>query len=494
MKSGKLLALLLSLLLASTVLASCVETGNKDNPETDTAQAATTVAVETIDENYVANLPDENFKGIEFNILCEGNFWATDANLYQEEDSDDPVDSAIFRRNAKVNEQFGVTIKVTPSADTTSALSNSVKSGDKAYNAVIARMPLIASSAANGNLLDLNQVDSIDLTKYYWDQGANAQLSIKNKLFYTIGDIMTTDDNATWTMMFNKSLASKYDLENLYGVVKAGKWTFDYFKTIVKEKGISSDSNGDGERNHLDTYAFATHMDMGYGFFYAAGLSFVQKDETDTPYIGNSNAEKIQAVLEYSVDIMRNDYTTLDAHKWVAVRPAAHELIAEAFVDNRALFFCEVLSTIIGFRSMDTDFGILPLPKYDENQAQYLTFVNPAASLVGIPLYWENDSYGHTSGVILEAMAYYGHEIISPEYYDKAIEGKSTRDVESIEMLDIILNNRMYDLGLINDWGSLASSYNGLVFNGKTDYASMYSSKSKAAIKKLEKFLTSIGE
>ena len=485
--------LIVILLAAVTVLSCFAACSDKKTPAATSEEATTepTETEETKDPNYIADLPEETFPG-DFNILCEGSFWATGGTIYQEEASDNPENNAVFLRCAKIKEQFGAEIMITESADTTSALKNSVKSGDKAYDAIIARMPLIASSAANGDLMDLKEVEGLDLSKHYWDQSANEKLSIGGKLYYSIGDIITTEDSATWTMMFNKKLAEAHDLENLYDVVKEGRWTFDYFYNVLKDSNVAQ-PNDKGEWDHLATYAFATHMDMGYGFFYAAGLSFIKKDADDIPYIDSSNSEKIQKVLDYSLKVMRDTQLTIDAHKWVHVRAAAHELIAEAFMEDRALFFCEVLATIIGFRSMDTDFGILPLPKYDEAQKDYATFVNPAASLVGVPVYQKNNSNARRSGVILEAMAYYGHEYIMPEFYEKAIRGKATRDVESLDMLDIIFTNRMYDLGLINDWGALASGYNNLVFSNKNDYAKQFKSASKAADKKLKQFLSKIG-
>jgi hypothetical protein len=488
----KAIVLTLAAMMLLSCFISCVETPPASTTAATEAvtTAEETTPEETVDERYVADLPEEKFEG-DFNILCEGSFWATTDAIFYEEASDNAELDAVWRRVDKIYEQFGAEIMVTPTADTTSALKNSVKSGDNSYDAVIARMPLIASSAANGDLMNLYEVDGLDLSKHYWDQSANAKLSIANKLFYTVGDIITTEDSATWTMMFNKKLAEALDLDDLYQVVKDGKWTFDYFYTVLKESGIAK-PNDQGEWDHLATYAFATHMDMGYGFFYAAGLSFVQKDNDNLPFLDATNNEKVQKVLDYSLKVMRDNQLTIDAHKWVHVRAAAHELIAEAFMEDRALFFCEVLATIIGFRSMDTDFGILPLPKYDEAQTNYVTFVNPAASLVGVPIYQKNKDSGRRSGVILEAMAYYGHEYIVPAFIEKAIKGKSTRDVESIEMLDIIFQNRMYDLGLINDWGGLASGYNNLVFNNKNDYASLYKKSSKNAQKKLDAFLKKI--
>ncbi len=494
----KLIAFLLAALTAAVCFAACAQpdtgaqtTAAETKDAVTTVEAATTGEETSIDTgDYQADLPNEIFGG-DFNILCEGAFWGTKDNLYYEESSDDPVNDAVWRRVDKLYEQFEVELYVTESANTTTDLKNSVKSGDKAYDAVVARMPLIASSAENGDLMNLYDVEGINLKKSYWDQSANEKLSIGNKLFYSVGDIITVEDACTWTMMFNKKLAEALDLEDLYQVVKDGRWTFDYFYTTMKDCGFSK-PNDQGEWDYMASYAFSTHRDMAYGFFYAADLSFIQKDNNDMPFLDATNNEKIQNVLSYSLKVMRDTQLTIDAHKWTHVDPWATRLTEAAFKEDRALFYAEVLSTIISLRSMDTDFGLLPMPKYDQAQEHYVTFVNPAASLVGVPIYQKNNENARRSGVILEAMAYYGHEYVMPEFIEKAIKGKSTRDVESIEMLEILFKNRMYDLGLINDWSNIASGYSDLVFNNKSDYANHYKKVSKSAIKKLDKFLEKI--
>ncbi|MBO4422938.1 MAG: hypothetical protein J5879_05835 [Clostridia bacterium] len=483
------------MLVCMTVLACAVGCVEHNDPTVTTGGAESTAeesteAPETVDDGYVADLPEETFPGV-FNILCEGAFWGTEDNLYYEEASDDPILDAVWRRVEKMKDQFDVDIFVTPSDNTTNALKNSVKSGSADYDAVVARMPLIASSAENGDLMDLREVEGLDLSKSYWDQEANRQLSIANKLFYTVGDIITVEDACTWTMMFNKGLAERLDLEDLYQVVKDGRWTFDYFYTTMKDCGIAK-PNDQGEWDYMATYAFATHRDMAYGLFYAAGLSFIQKDADDLPYVEAKNNEKIQNVLNYSLKVMRDTQLTIDAHKWTHVNPWATILTQDAFEEDRALFYAEVLSTIINLRSMDTDFGLLPMPKYDEKQTDYITFVNPAASLVGVPIYMKNKENARRSGVILEAMAYYGHEYIVPAFIEKAIKGKATRDEKSIDMLDILFQHRMYDLGLINDWGGYASGYSDLVFNNKSDYANLYKRVSKSIDKKISKFVDKI--
>ena len=481
-------------------LVSCAENPPANVPK-DTKAATETATVEqapvaiTEEEedtgDYEADLPEEKFTG-DFNILCEGNFWATDSNLYKEEASDDPVDNGVWMRVDKIREQFEADIIVTPSANTAGDLKVSINSGDRAFNAVCQRMPLMASSASNNELMNLYDVDGIDLSKAYWDQSANKQLSIGGKLYYTVGDIITNDDACTWVMMFNKKLAEIYDFPNLYEIVEQGKWTFDYFYQLLKTDDLSH--SDDATWDYEDRYAFSTHRDMAYGFFYGADLSFVGKDERDIPYIIDDaqSAEKTQKVLEFALKVMRQDNLTLDAHKWVHVNQWATVLTEACFREDRAMFYAEVLSTVISLRDMDTEFGLLPMPKYNEAQKDYTTYVNTAASFIGVPKYWEGTTDARRSGVILEAMAYYGHEYITPEYMEKTIKGKGTRDFESIGMLNIIMKHRISDLGNINDWGGLASGFSNLVFNNKNSYASVTKSGIRKAKNALTKFFSKL--
>lgn len=54
---------------------------------------------------------------------------------------------------------------------------------------------------------------------------------------------------------------------------------------------------------------------------------------------------------------------------------------------------------------------------------------------VGIPAYVKNEEM---SASITEAMQYYSEQTVKPAYFETAIKRKSTRDEESVEMLDII--------------------------------------------------------
>lgn len=88
---------------------------------------------------------------------------------------------------------------------------------------------------------------------------------------------------------------------------------------------------------------------------------------------------------------------------------------------------------------MESTFGLLPLPKYDEEQENYIAYVNPIACLLTIPV---TNKETHRTGVLIDAMTYESYKDVLPVYYNVSVEHKGLRNDESIEMLDIVRNNR----------------------------------------------------
>jgi hypothetical protein len=97
-------------------------------------------------------------------------------------------------------------------------------------------------------------------------------------------------------------------------------------------------------------------------------------------------------------------------------------------------------------RAMETDFGIIPTPKYDEYQENYFTFVEMSSSMVSVPVTADLNFTGH----IAEALAYESVSTVTPAFYDLTLQTKTARDDESEAMLDIIFNNKIFDLGTFN--------------------------------------------
>ena len=88
---------------------------------------------------------------------------------------------------------------------------------------------------------------------------------------------------------------------------------------------------------------------------------------------------------------------------------------------------------------IDTDIGLLPVPKYDAGSEYRHTFTTYWSSIMAVsPISPEQEM----TGVLLEAMnaeSYYGDAMA---YYDVVLKHKAMRDEDSIRMLEIIRSTR----------------------------------------------------
>jgi hypothetical protein len=91
-------------------------------------------------------------------------------------------------------------------------------------------------------------------------------------------------------------------------------------------------------------------------------------------------------------------------------------------------------------------------------------------------------------------MAAKSMQLLRPAYYDIALNGKYLRDEESIGMLDIIIKERVYDLGLAYGFGGITDIIQGLGKKGGAGLSSTMESKGKAIQAAIDKVVTKFEE
>ena len=146
------------------------------------------------------------------------------------------------------------------------------------------------------------------------------------------------------------------------------------------------------------------------------------------------------------------------------------------------------MNNVPSMRDMTTDFGILPYPKYDENQTDYYTYVQTWASgCAAIPLTCLDIN---ASSIIMEDMTYLSSQYVTPAFYETALKNKYARDNESQEMLDLICETRTCDIGNLYNIGGLVSLLTNNINAGKGDFVSTITSLESS----IEKTLDEINE
>ncbi len=463
MKAKKLFSVLLAALMVSVCFTAC---GGDDETTTASNAPADTAVV---DSYFV---PDTKLEG-EFTVLTntDDGEW-TNNNFFVEEDSDDPVNSAVYRRQKLIEETFGIKFKVIEGVTRGSIndyVSTSVKSGTKDYDLVVNSINHMYTLAQSDCLTPIDEITHLDTSIDSWDQSMLAQTSIAGTNYFATGDITVVDNDATWVMMFNKNLARSVgigegDLKSIYDLVKDNEWTLDKLLEYCK-LFTYQDLDQSGTTTHLDQFPIATTVDFITGLYYGTNSRIIHKDAADIPYLKELDDTTVKLVNKVAEIYTASNQYTFDCHDYMSIEPSVHLLAQRMFEEDRALFYSEVMQCVTRLRDMDTDFGIIPVPKADQNQANYTTHsVSIVTMVAGVP---KDISYDEErlarSGMIMQALAVEGKNILTPAYYEASLIGKGTRDEESADMLPIIFANRVVDLGSIVDDDNITSISNSLI-------------------------------
>ena len=492
------IAALLAVITCLSVFAGCQNKPEETKPastaketETDTVEVTETEPAETY---YI---PTAKFGGDVFRVLCPGvsdNEWEC-KDFFAEEDSDDPVASAVYQRMTLLEDKFGIKFELVDNASRSSIgslVKKDITSGDKEYDLVMQVISNAYTLAQSGYLMNLDSIPYLDLKSDVWDQSYLEQSSIGGINYFATGEITTMDNDATWVMMFNKKLASNLDLD-IYSLVKNNQWTFD--KLLELSKDFYEDVNSNAEVDEKDKFGIATTIDFIQGLFYAADARIIKKDNADTPYL-DVNTERNLSIIDKMIDIYyAKNRVTFDCHDFTHVNPAAHLIAQQMFEEDRALFYSEVMQCAIRLREMETDYGIIPLPKFDINQKNYTTHTVAGVTLCAMVT---SNMKGDTNkleraGMVMQALAVEGKNILTPAYYEKSLKTKGARDAESYDMLPIIFANRTCDIGYMAEDASVSSLFSAMrnmVKKGNNELASITKKNQTKINKALTKMIT----
>ncbi|MGM9626308.1 MAG: hypothetical protein ACI3XM_11455 [Eubacteriales bacterium] len=428
--------LTLALLAANAALFSCG--GSSDQPA-DGTKSVSTDATEAVTEDNLPKLqlPASDFGGQEFKLLTTVH---AAYEYVAEEETGDIVEDAVYKRNRAVEELLNVNFTFIEEpghwADKDSfnkLIKNSVMAGDGAYDLVSGTMVCVIPTAAEGIFMNVLDLPYIQLENPWWVQGLEDSLAIDGKLFGFVGDGSLSLYKDLSVLFFNKKLLADYDLPDPYQMVKDGTWTLD--RMIEMSKAVSVDLNGDGKMKiEDDVFGFYSHDVPRRGFQTAMEVEIIGFDNDNHPYVAELKDADVTLISKFF------DFTEMD--NVTSIDMSDHKEFSTTFVQDKTLFFCEFLYATDYMRDMQSDFGIVPLPKRDEAQESYHTQIGTSTSLYFIPTTTNNPEL---TSMVCEAMCYYSYLDVIPTYYEVALKEKYTRDETVKEILNIIRSSATID-------------------------------------------------
>ena len=463
--------------------ASSGEANTDEVVTDDTTDDPTQGSSQTEIDNALAKIESYgvDFSGETFNILCREGI---EKSFDVQGTTGEPLEDAVFTRNSVFFETYGVQI-VTTKMSTAGILDHfkaDVKSSYN-YDYFFAHTNWNIDLASQGylyNFIDLEPY--IDLSKSWWDEGTKS-FNIADSIWFMNGSFNYDDDATTYCLMFNKEIAENYFQTNdvFYSLVNAGNWTLDEFYSYAQK---ASKNIGDQQWDEKDQYGFVTTWEYGTTFFYGSGLNYVKCEKGQNPVItlDATSIKKATSLLEKLNSIYATEVTY-----WP--EGGMEQVGKEIFWGGRCLFFGEIVENVVeSNKKMEADFGVLPIPKYDANQKNHISWTHGISSSMTIANHVENVE---KFGLLLEAFNVLSEQYVRPAYYDVVLTRKSVQDADSKPMLDIIFKGRTYDLAMYYDALGLVNAFKKCVNEGKTGFAQEYASVKKAATTKINSLVRS---
>jgi len=380
------------------------------------------------------------YEGQTFTVLTfKEEYSDTISEITADASDESRVSKAITERNETIKEWFGVEIEEVAAVgneEFTKTAHDSILAGSGKYDLLIGTDFETVSNWAfypdiYSNVYDLPYIGENTDKPWFYNDFAE-EISINDRLYLLCGDLNLSSINHTLGVYFNKSIVKENKLGDLYGLVRNGEWTID--RTIEMTKSVSDniDSNDTEFYGYLlDIFVSSADTLVNTQF----DLNYFETDENGLPSIACDRDKIVSALEKVLPFIINNTY-------YEGTSDYIESPCPNMFKDKKALFLVTTLEYADDLRSSGSEFGILPPPKWDEDQSDYYSHAEHGYTLSAVPLDIKDPDM---VGTVLTALYQYSHEKLLPAFIDDAVTNASGKtDTDSAEMLGIIRNGARF--------------------------------------------------
>lgn len=422
----KLFRALLALFMLAAVFVGCGKNGDGQN----TAEQGTTAI--NIEGD---NLEERDYGGRVFKILSrEDTVYEFEGDMVGTN-----VEQAVVTRQYLVEERFKVDIQhVTQRGawDNRNTyiqyVDNLVMSGNtEGISIGSTHAGYLSSITLRGSALNMMQLPNLNLDNIWWNPNYTENATINGKIYLAVGDINLTLYERLEVVYFNKQLANSYGIEDLYALALDGDWTFEVLYNMVRDIGSYEENQ--------ELYAIGMNCHAMRGLTTSWNISLTRVNETTGQHelYLNGNQKLLDGYNRF--------YRLIQGNVSHCPFTNSMEIAAQTplFLNNQMLFWFQTLGAAEGLREMEAEYGILPVPLWNEaqyDQTGYISSVADNHNGVFVISQISQSDYDFV-GMILEALCMYSRDTVVEEYYEENIKLRTDRtDPRIMDVLDIIRN------------------------------------------------------
>ena len=464
--------------------------------QTQTAVPSTPDASQTASEEEARDYPyyaGHDFGGKNFHFLnAPRAYWDMFTSVTADEMNGEVINDAVFERNSRISEKLNCSLSEEgfriSSGEYWDELSPLMLAGDPKYDVFCLPYRYTAASVTGGYILNLDELASLHLDESWWNQTILDATSLNRRHYIASSAAHFMSVDGMWCLYFNQSLMNNLQLELPYDTVREGKWTLDrlaeYMKAGANLNGDSAftppyDGRAQWNSGGSSVYGFTSYTSVFQKLLYGMEAHMVDKDDEDKMEFAASSEHFIDCCTRLA-ELFSVPGQYLDAND-----DDGFSYNLNIFPSGRALFLGGELKDAQVFREMEDEFGVVPLPKFNESQSRYFTTLDFQMMTFAIPY---TQAAPEDAALLLDAMSFESDTKILDLFLGSRIEQKGLRNENSVEMLHIIYEGLGIDLGEAFDlFGTVSTDIKNNIPQGITEFASLIERNKKPIVKQMNK-------
>ncbi len=381
-------------------------------------------------EQYLSEIPKRDYGGAVFFITTP----ATD--YISPEDTESSVSKLAIERNAKVEEQLGISLVMSlKEAGTMLAeMKQSAAAGEYYTDLLMIPVYMVGSFRAEDTLINMRSLPFFDIDQPYFNAESSAMTS-GGFATYGVAGHASISPSSYAAMYMNKSVLTEAgaDPAAVYSSVVGGTWTWDEFLKLNEAvRSLNEIRTVSGAEAYYTFTAENTASRIPDLVFKASGNEFVTTGTRRTPIIGY-NLKKVQPVMDVLYELYNDSMTQISAESGAVTM----------FAEGKSAFLTDYLYIMNWMTNSAADWGIVPLPK-ETGSGEYRTLISNNELVFSVPI---NHTNGEFAAITLSALNAASYGYIYDEYVNQSML-HTLRDNESVNMLDLILDTASFDFAL----------------------------------------------
>ena len=489
-KTLRVLALVLAILCLVPAIVACGNKGKDDNKGGTTADPGT---VDT-SEGYASKLPAYDWDEDVFYILARdggSSTMMTNFEIWRENMDGTVVGDAVYTRNENLRKKYNFVVEQMLVSNPYTEAQTLYDAQDDVYDLVVYKPIQVFNHASSGYLLNLYDIMYIDMEHPAWSDYVNQQLTIGGKLFATTNQFLLQDKARTYTMFYNRELARENGLGTLEDHVENNTWTLEVFEQCARTTVFDIDGGGAG--NQGDSFGVVAEGHVSFSSLcYGAGFTLGINDGENITLTGatqemNSIIDAVGKVwFDKTVAAVPSDFTPLDYYACLNIFTAERSLFEISFPTD--------FDVAGGFNeACNFEFGVLPFPKYNEEQERYYNANNVHNSSVFAIPYTVSDP--DQIGFYLEAISEESCNTTYTAYIDSKCKVQDAYDELTAKMLDLCFDSINMDIIACLNPGGIFSIISDQVPSFRTNiFIRLYNSKGDRPQTELDQYIATFEE